>query len=233
MSPGWICLIVFGSIFFLFFFLLSTKIKLRLIIRPDFCRANLSYLFFCKHLTDETGKFFEHKKKKKGDVKKTVPEESEKKGKKKPRDIPALISRLTWTAEKIADRFPNTFSLRTRRVIVTVGTDDAAKTALLYGGVQAALTCLFELIDRLIADVRTKGRDVVEVRADFLSGKCDADVDLKLDARLSKLLKLAWIAFKDWLSQKRKRKKKKKGTKPKSTGSALESSGTLPSPDKI
>ena len=231
MNPGWIVLIVFGSLFLLFFFLLSTKVRLRLILRPDVCRVKVSYLFFSKLLTDGTGRFFDHKKKK--EKAKDEEKEPEEKEKKKTRSgLPAMISRLTWTAEKIADRFPDTFSLRTRRVIVTVGTDDAAKTALLYGGVQAALTCLFELIDRLVADVRTKGRDVVEVRADFVSGKCDADIDLKLDARLSKLLKLGWIAFKDWLSHKNKRKKKKKGAKPKENGNALENTGIVSLPDK-
>ncbi|MBQ1262628.1 MAG: DUF2953 domain-containing protein [Clostridia bacterium] len=73
--------------------------------------------------------------------------------------------------------------LRVRRLHLWVGTDDAAKTAILYGVVLQSATYLLQWIDtHLLRIDRREGAMTVE--PDFVSGKCHADIDLTCSIRL-------------------------------------------------
>lgn len=73
--------------------------------------------------------------------------------------------------------------LRVRRLHLWVGTDDAAKTAILYGAVLQSATYLLQWIDtHLLRIDRREGAMTVE--PDFVSGKCHADIDLTCSIRL-------------------------------------------------
>lgn len=73
--------------------------------------------------------------------------------------------------------------LRVRRLHLWVGTDDAAKTAILYGAVLQSATYLLQWIDTHL--LRIDRRDgAMTVEPDFVSGKCHADIDLTCSIRL-------------------------------------------------
>lgn len=73
--------------------------------------------------------------------------------------------------------------LRVRRLHLLVGTDDAAKTAILYGVVLQSATYLLQWIDTHL--LRIDRRDgAMTVEPDFVSGKCHADIDLTCSIRL-------------------------------------------------
>ena len=73
--------------------------------------------------------------------------------------------------------------LRVRRLHLWVGTDDAAKTAILYGAILQSATYLLQWIDtHLLRIDRREGAMTVE--PDFVSGKCHADIDLTCSIRL-------------------------------------------------
>lgn len=73
--------------------------------------------------------------------------------------------------------------LRVRHLHLWVGTDDAAKTAILYGAVLQSATYLLQWIDtHLLRIDRREGAMTVE--PDFVSGKCHADIDLTCSIRL-------------------------------------------------
>ena len=214
MNAGWIVLIVFGSLILLFVLLLLTNLKFRVVYNPEGSRFRASWLFIRKELSiDDATKLFRSDKKKEPDEKEkeegtekkeTTPEEKEKK-------VPLSwqIDRILRFLSRIFDRLPGTLTLRARRIVVTVSTGDAAKTALLYGAVSASLAGLVEFVDRSVARVKCRGRDVIDVRADFLSGKTTADIDLTFSARVSRALKLLFVVLTS----------KPSGGKPKHKGS--------------
>lgn len=73
--------------------------------------------------------------------------------------------------------------LRVRRLHLWVGTDDAAKTAILYGAVLQSAAYLLQWIDTHL--LRIDRRDgAMTVDPDFVSGKCHADIDLTCSIRL-------------------------------------------------
>ena len=111
----------------------------------------------------------------------------------KPVFVTWKIERITRILGRLFNRLPDVLTLKTRRVVVTVGTDDAAKTAMLYGAVSTGLAALLEVIDRNIATVKTKNRDVVDVRADFVGGKTTFDINILLVLHLFTYLKFRFL----------------------------------------
>ena len=102
--------------------------------------------------------------------------------------------------------------LHAARLHICVATDDAAKTAVLYGAVCQTLAYLLALLDRIS---RLKAVEPeVAVRADYLSEKSTADVKVVVSLRVGGALlilcsaALAYIRAK--LDQKRRRKEKEK-----------------------
>ena len=64
---------------------------------------------------------------------------------------------------------------------------------MLYGAVSTGLAALLEVIDRNIATVKTKNRDVVDVRADFVGGKTTFDINILLVLHLFTYLKFRFL----------------------------------------
>ncbi len=75
------------------------------------------------------------------------------------------------------------------RVKLSVGTDDAAKTALLYGVAVQTVTCMLEWLDKVYLPIQN--REEVAVYPDYLSGKTRADVDIVLSLSLRRVIAMA------------------------------------------
>ena len=212
MSAGYIVLTVFGSLLLLILLILFSHVRLRVFFNENSSGFRLSWFFIRKKMKieDATRLIEGHTKEEKpeDDKEKEIEPTEESTEKKVP--IVWQIERITQLIQRIADRLPGTFTLRTRRIVVTVSTDDAAKTALLYGAVSAAMAGLIEFVDRSVARVKCRCRDDVEVKADFVGGKTKADLDLVLSAQVIGALRILFVFLTSGNGKKKGKHKKKK-----------------------
>ena len=218
MGAGYIVLIVFGSLFLLIALLLFSRIRLRVFWNENGSGFRLYWFFIRKKMKiEDATKLIEgHKKEEKPEKEETKdsqPEPEEAPEKKVP--LVWQIERILRLLQRIVDRLPGTLTLRARRIVVTVSTDDAAKTALLYGAVSSAMAGLIEFVDRSVARVKCGGRDEIDVKADFVGGKNKADVDLILSARVIGALRILFVFLTSGNGKKKGKHKKKK---PKNNG---------------
>ena len=129
----------------------------------------------------------EPKKKKKQKQKKAA--KPQKKEKKNIEDIISLVKLLIEIAKKVLEKTWRYIRIKIERYDITVGTDDAAKTALIYGGVSQATSYLFTLLDET-AHFRVKRKAPVNVGVDFLAAETRANVQMDFCLRLWHILSI-------------------------------------------
>ncbi len=127
------------------------------------------------------------KKQKKQKLEKTA--KPEKKEKQSIGDIVALVKLLIEIAKKVLAKTWRYIRIKIERYDITVGTDDAAKTALIYGGVSQATSYLFTLLDET-AHFRVKRKAPVNVGVDFLAAETKANVQMDFCLRLRHILSI-------------------------------------------
>ena len=193
MHPALIVLIVIASIVLLIALLLHSRIRVRVIYNEKTFSAYAYWLFLRFNLNsdDEDSSLLSEELLGNGLFQDETDKAVKKEG--KPVFVTWKIERITRILGRLFNRLPDVLTLKTRRVVVTVGTDDAAKTAMLYGAVSTGLAALLEVIDRNIATVKTKNRDVVDVRADFVCGKTTFDINILLVLHLYTYLKFRFL----------------------------------------
>lgn len=113
----------------------------------------------------------------------------EKKEKQSIEDIVALVKLLIEIAKKVLEKTWRYIRIKIERYDITVGTDDAAKTALIYGGVSQATSYLFTLLDET-AHFRVKRKAPVNVGVDFLAAETRANVQMDFCLRLWHILSI-------------------------------------------
>lgn len=131
----------------------------------------------------------------------------EKKEKQSIEDIVALVKLLIEIAKKVLEKTWRYIRIKIERYDITVGTDDAAKTALIYGGVSQATSHLFTLLDET-AHFRVKRKAPVNVGVDFLAAETRANVQMDFRLRLWHIISIGLGAGITYL-----RGMKKNGTK--------------------
>lgn len=193
MHPALIVLTVIASIILLIVLLLHSRIRVRVVYNEKTFSAYAYWLFLRFNLNsdDEDSSLLSEELLGNDLFKDVTDKDPEKAG--KPVSISWKIERVTRIVSRLLDRLPDVLTLKTRRVVVTVGTDDAAKTALLYGAVSTGLAALLEVIDRAVATVKTGKRDVIDVRADFVGGKTTFDINILLVLHLFTYLKFRFL----------------------------------------
>ena len=193
MHPALIVLIVIASIVLLIALLLHSRIRVRVIYNEKTFSAYAYWLFLRFNLNsdDEDSSLLSEELLGNGLFQDETDKAVKKEG--KPVFVTWKIERITRILSRLFNRLPDVLTLKTRRIVVTVGTDDAAKTAMLYGAVSTGLAALLEVIDRNIATVKTKNRDVVDVRADFVGGKTTFDINILLVLHLFTYLKFRFL----------------------------------------
>lgn len=115
------------------------------------------------------------KKARKQERKKAESEQSEKPG------VVELVKLVVGLTKKLVGLLARHLKITLKRYRVVVSTDDAAKTALLYGGVSQATSYLFLFLEEE-AKFRIPENADVDVRADFTAGRTTAEI--ALDFRL-------------------------------------------------
>lgn len=114
-------------------------------------------------------------------VKKPVKNETKSPPKKR-----SVLETLGLIKELLATLIPKTakrIKIKATRIFITVGSSDAAKTALLFPAVNGAVLALVTYLDN---EKKFDGldRSNIAVRADFLSGKITADIEISFSLRL-------------------------------------------------
>lgn len=143
----------------------------------------------------------------------------EKKEKQSIEDIVALVKLLIEIAKKVLEKTWRYIRIKIERYDITVGTDDAAKTALIYGGVSQATSYLFTLLDET-AHFRVKRKAPVNVGVDFLSAETRANVQMDFCLRLWHILSIglgAGIIYLRGMKKSGKTKDNKKENKTENT----------------
>lgn len=199
---GWLLAGVAGL--FLLTLLLLGSIKLTL--RVGYCNkpfASVKIAFFTFSLTDNK-RAAGQKKPKKPKAETPAPKKSAEKRKHKPRhkrvipkaqkpSLTDVIRSFYELLQALLGGFARQVRVETLRLRVLVATDDAAKTALLYGTVSGLLTP----VEALAENARRIDRKQVCLGAecDFLADKPEVDAELCISVRIWRLLLLTLCAL--------------------------------------
>ena len=129
-------------------------------------------------LSDYTPRGLRRAQKKKD--KQALKEEKKKKPQQEEKEKPPLsdtVSAITALVKKIVSKFFRHLRIDVAKIHISVGTPDAAKTAVLYGVVCQGVAYLCEILERITNVKKTKQTDI-SVVSDFVSGKTKADIDI-------------------------------------------------------
>ena len=125
------------------------------------------------------------KKTEKGALREAERGEGETEG--KDRDILGLADTVFELVSVFLSRFGRHLHIKVRRLVIIIGSEDAAATALLYGAVCGTVQCIIELLDNCFHTKFSKNA-AVDVVPDFTSQKTAADVDITFSLRLWQIL---------------------------------------------
>ncbi len=109
------------------------------------------------------------------------------------RDIIGLVKLILKLVVAVLRKFPKHFRVRVLRYEISIGTKDAAKTAMLYGAVTGLSANLFETL-RKATHFRIKRNAPVNVYADFLSEKTKASITLDFSITIFGALSMVMAA---------------------------------------
>lgn len=84
--------------------------------------------------------------------------------------------------------------LYAKRIRIVVSSDEAAKTAILYGAVTPAVATLLEVVEGFKQIRRPKDSEI-SVIADFTAGECSADIDILLKLHLYQVISILFKSF--------------------------------------
>ena len=104
------------------------------------------------------------------------------KSEEKEKKSPTLLENLGLIKEVLSvfiKAFAKELKVKLAKIHVKVATEDAAKTAILYGAVSGSIALIVELIDSYTNLSRLKERSII-VESDFLSDKSEADISISL-----------------------------------------------------
>ncbi len=97
--------------------------------------------------------------------------------KKVPLNLPERITLIGALVKRFYELTSGRIKIRIKKLHITVSTDDAAKTAILYGAVCEATAMLLGLVNDGYTRIKYK-KDAVAIVPDYISGKCDAKIDV-------------------------------------------------------
>ena len=128
------------------------------------------------------------KKKTKPKKKKTSTKE-EKKEKEDKYDILSIISIITTFVKNFLKMFVHSARIKSKRLQITVASENAAKTAILYTAVTQATNVLFPMLDEIKTFKKLPEGKELSVEADFLSEKPTVKADITIYVRVGGILK--------------------------------------------
>ncbi len=98
-------------------------------------------------------------------------------------DITELLDIICDILRSFTDKFSDRLKIKLVNIDITVGSDDSAKTALLFGGANMAIQTLLPILSSFKkydeCDIKN-----IRVRADFLADKTVSDIHIKFATNL-------------------------------------------------
>ena len=151
----------------------------------------------------------EEKKKQKAALKAQKKKQRQKQhqeGKKKQKDPskPTLSENLSMIVALLKKLYQVTngkFRLRVYRLHILVGTDDAAKTAILYGATVQSVSYILQWLQTHFIPIRRRP-GAMTIDADFVSGKTSADIDLCCSIKFRRAIVMAVRMLMAFLKEK-------------------------------
>lgn len=110
--------------------------------------------------------------------------------KNKDRSLSETISLVRDIASTVLHRSLKHARVTVDRLAITVATPDAAQTAILYGGVCAALAALTEILNNF-SHLRIRDAARFGVAVDYTSERCRADVCIRFTLRIHHVISIA------------------------------------------
>jgi len=210
LGVGWIILLILAAIILLITLIMFIRAKIVLTYNGDLSvTLKILFLKFDLHprslseinVKDYTKKKIEkrrlkaRKKAEKKALKKAKKEEKKAAGggKKKKKytfsDILTLVSTVKEIVSALVGSFFGYLRVEVARLDIVVATNDAAKTAIVYGAVYQAVSYILAIFDK-ITTVKYEKNSYVSVRADFLREKFYADINVTFSLRVGQLIKI-------------------------------------------
>lgn len=112
-----------------------------------------------------------------------------------------ILELIKLILENVMSPFGRYLKVEIIKMHITVGTDDAAKTAVAYGGVCQLTSYIVELLSNL-TNVDVKKKNSITVEPDFLEGKTNAQINITLGLRVWHALSLALKFFMAYIKKK-------------------------------
>ena len=92
-------------------------------------------------------------------------------------DVGTLLSAVKEIVSVLFKYFFRYLRVDLSKLIIRVSADDAFKTSMLYGIIYKSVSYILALLGKFM-NINTKRKSIIDVKADFLSGKTDADIDI-------------------------------------------------------
>lgn len=123
--------------------------------------------------------------------------------------VPEIISLATSVITVFAKRFAKSMHVRVARLHIAVASEDAAKTALLYGAVSQGVCYLAALLDSC-GKLKQANKADVRIYADYLKEKPVIDMEIVITLRNWQIIditnRMLWTALKKFLKILKKKK---------------------------
>ena len=110
-----------------------------------------------------------------------------------PREDAPLTEKLSFAADLASSIVRRSLSMAhvfVKRLAISVGSEDAATTAILYGTISPALAFLLEALEQF-SHLHISRRSAVGVAADFTSNRIRADIHLRFRLRVFQVIRIA------------------------------------------
>lgn len=100
------------------------------------------------------------------------------------------LQMITALLKKLYSLTRGKIRIRVRRMHITVGAEDAAKTAILYGVAVQSASYILNLIEEKFNHIHRKDGEM-SVEPDYLSGESHADIDIACSVKLHRIISIA------------------------------------------
>lgn len=129
------------------------------------------------------------KAKAKAEKKKASAKPQHAKGSNKKKGLLDTLSLIKELLEAIIPGLWGKLKIKISKIYVTVGSEDAAKTALLFSAVNNSVAAILAYLDNA-SKIKGFSKSEISVRADFLAESVSADIDISFSLRTCQALKI-------------------------------------------
>ncbi|MCQ2435978.1 MAG: hypothetical protein MJ101_03635 [Clostridia bacterium] len=201
-------IIIVGSVVAVLVSLLLIPLHLIINANGDGVDVRVRYLLFKKRVADENGLIQKRGKNKKKPKKKKPGQSGDTVKKKKKVDIISTVQLITTLVGDLLKRIGKYARVTLYSYDVCIASDDAAKTAVLYGAVSAAAQIFIDTLSEF-RFFRTKCYGNSGVRVDFLATETSCDISLGVSLSPVGALAIAVSLGLDYVKNKMNRNKER------------------------